>query len=220
MKSRVLLVILAAALVISAAACGKNKDGAVELAPVSAADVSASVPSQTETAVAEPEVTTTTESATTSTTTTMTTTTTTTAPTTEATEPESLELRAMRALCNEWHFVSGQTEAEELDTGYMDAVLSINTEKEATYTTIIKRDYGPEIFIDRDMPVIISDAVLYDGCENEEWSAQLISNEKDIEYFVTVLPDGTLKFMQFTYYDGEETPFMFMADFVSNTYED
>lgn len=205
MKSRILLVLILV-LLFSISACSSKSDNINET----------SASAQTETSAAEStstEPTTTTTMATTSETTE-----TSASETTEAAEPETLEYRAMKVLCNEWHFVSGQTEAEELTTDYMDAILSINTEKEATYTTIIKREDGPEISVYHDMPVIITDTPLYDGCENEEWSAQLISSEKGIEYYVTVLPDGTMKFMQFTYYDGEETPFIFMADFDGNTY--
>ena len=218
MKSKILLIVLAAALLFSVSACGNNKADDATVTSASVTDATQIVSIQTEPAVSESTITEPTDTTTLNTTSS----TSVTAPTstTEATEPETLELKAMRALCSEeWHFVSGQTEAEELTTDYMDAVLSINTEKEATYTTIIKREDGPEISVDRDMSVIITDTALYDGCENTEWSAQLVSKEKGIEYYVTVLPDGTLKFMQFTYYDGEEYPFVFMADFVGNTYQ-
>ena len=206
MKSKIIAAMIAAAMVLSLSSCGK-KPADEPTAPTTV--VSDSVVTQTQTAPETSASTTATTTEAPATTTTTTTTTTTAAP---------AKLSPADQLLGSWDFVKGETEAEELTTDYQECRLTFSDDGTAEYLQLLKYDpddpYDDATFKEYEMPYEIQDAALYDGCPNEDWSVQIFTKENGVEYYATVLPDGTLKFMQFTYYDGEEYPFMFLADFV------
>lgn len=202
MKKKILTVIIAAALAVCLAACGDKgpTDEAVSTpttvvgAQATVTEATSETEAITTTTIAEP---------------TTTTTTTTAAP---------ADLSPAELLHGSWDFVRGDTEEGELTTDYMECRLTFSDVGTVDYFEVLKFDvddpYDDVTNKEYELPYEIQDVALYDGCPNEDWSVQIFPNDKRLEYYVTVLPDGTMKFMELTYYEDEPSPYMFLADFV------
>ncbi len=124
-------------------------------------------------------------------------------------DPEQMGLAD---LAGSWEMVSGEIEGYTFytDEGGMIAYLDFTEDGRATYR---EAQPGDPWEIHEDMAVEMQDVPLYDGCGNEAWSAQLITGDPDLEWYVTLLSRNILRFMQFAYFDDEEYPVVFLATF-------
>lgn len=130
-------------------------------------------------------------------------------PAVQTDDPEKMGLAD---LAGSWEMVSGEIEGFtfSVEEGGMVAYLDITEDGIATYREI--QTYEP-VEIHDNMAVEMQDNALYDGCPNSAWCAQLITDDTDVEYYVTLFDRDTLRLMQYSYFEGEEYPVVFLATF-------
>ncbi len=133
-------------------------------------------------------------------------------PAPQTAQTDDPERMGLADLVGSWELVSGETEGFTftVDEGGMIAYLEFSEDGTASYREM--QMYEPWE-IHEGMAVEMQDVPLYDGCGNEAWSAQLITNDPSVEWYVTLLSRDTLRFMQFAYYDEDEYPVVFLGTF-------
>ncbi|MBQ4369474.1 MAG: hypothetical protein II784_00580 [Oscillospiraceae bacterium] len=113
-----------------------------------------------------------------------------------------------------WVMYSGEIEGYR-DTAKnfgVDCLLIIYGEDKADF--IWDDIYGEEndySFIGMD--IVYNDFPLYDSCANDTWCADLITEDKSRELCAALTGPDELEMLMFSYFDGEEYPTVFMANF-------
>jgi|GEM_PF-6276393 len=113
-----------------------------------------------------------------------------------------------------WVMYSGEIEGYR-DTAKnfgIDCLLIIYGEDKADF--IWDDIYGEENdYSFTGMDIIYNDYALYEGCANDAWCADLITESESRELSVALTGPDELEMLMFSYFDGEEYPTVFMANF-------
>ncbi|MDO5295029.1 MAG: RsiV family protein [bacterium] len=113
-------------------------------------------------------------------------------------------------LLGKWHLVSLEIEGDVMDAkaSGIDSTLEIGNDGYAHY--VYNQGDNHDDF--SGLKVKVEDNAMYDGCVTN-WCAALLNDSPKREFYVTVLPDGTLRFMSFSYIKGAEYPAVMMGTF-------
>lgn len=63
------------------------------------------------------------------------------------------------------------------------------------------------------MDVVFNDFALYNGCANDKWCADLITGDESREFCAALTGPDEIEMLVFSYFEGEEYPAVFMANF-------
>ena len=113
------------------------------------------------------------------------------------------------SLCGKWKMVSCENEGDTVAAkkAGIDCTLEIERGGGAHF----KYKQGSNGFDDNYLRVKVTKTQLYEGCP-KDWSAMLCGSIKR-DYSVTILPDGTLRMLMFSYRKGSEYPTVMMGTF-------
>lgn len=113
-------------------------------------------------------------------------------------------------LLGKWRLVSLEIEGDVMDAkaSGIDSTLEIGNDGYAHY--VYNQGDNHDDFAG--LKVKVENNAMYDGCVTK-WCAALLNDSPEREFYVTVMPDGTLRFMSFSYIKGAEYPAVMMGTF-------
>ena len=113
-------------------------------------------------------------------------------------------------LLGKWRMTSHEIEGDIMDSKTHGVDCTLEIEKDGTAHFIYKQgDINDDC---GGLRVKVENNAIYDG-NVPNWCAALLSEDAEREFYVTVMPDGTLRLMMFTYMKDKEHPAVMMGTF-------